>query len=161
MTYYARGVAHAARLEAPMAIAALDTVRAVLSVTEDPIGKAVLGIASAALAGEIAYRAGDLATAEVRFREAVEGEDGLLYMEPPHWYYPVRHSLGAVLLAQGRAADAEQVYRQDLARFPENTWSLHGLEASLRAQGRAGDADAVRARIGRLGGDLLLMTSRL
>jgi hypothetical protein len=36
-------------------------------------------------------------------------EDGLSYMEPPYWHYPICHSLGAALLAAGRATDAEVV----------------------------------------------------
>jgi Flp pilus assembly protein TadD len=54
----------------------------------------------------------------------------------------VRQELGAVLLAAGRPAEAEEAYRQDLERFPDNGWSLHGLAASLRAQGRTAEADA-------------------
>jgi hypothetical protein len=65
-----------------------------------------------------------------------------------------------VLLAQGRAPDAELLYRQDLKRFPENTWALHGLQAALRAQGKTVEADAVTPRIAALGGDVALTGSR-
>ena len=34
----------------------------------------------------------------------------------------------------GRFADAEEVYREDLRRLPENGWSLYGLAESLKAQ---------------------------
>jgi hypothetical protein len=51
-----------------------------------------------------------------------------------------------VLLSAGRAAEAEDAFRQDLQRFPENGWSLRGLELSLREQGRTAEADVVRAR---------------
>jgi tetratricopeptide (TPR) repeat protein len=70
-------------------------------------------------------------------------------MEPPPWYYPVRQSLGAVLLEAGRAKEAEAVYREDLKRYPENGWSLFGLAKSLRAQGRAADAVKVEHRFRR------------
>jgi tetratricopeptide (TPR) repeat protein len=157
---YARGVAHAARGETDDARAELAQVRAALDATDDELGRAILDIAQHALAGEIDFRSGDLSGAEAHFRAAMEIEDGLLYMEPPHWYYPIRHSLGAVLLAAGRAADAEAMYRQDLARFPENTWSLTGLAASLRAQGRDGQADELEQRRTRLGGDVQIVASR-
>jgi Putative Zn-dependent protease, contains TPR repeats len=52
---------------------------------------------------------------------------------------PVRHSLGAVLMKQQRFAEAEQVYRDDLARLPENGWSLLGLAESLRKQKKNAD----------------------
>jgi predicted Zn-dependent protease len=55
----------------------------------------------------------------------------------------VRQSLGAVLLQLGRPADAERVYREDLARNPGNGWSLFGLAQSLRAQGKTEDAAQV------------------
>lgn len=160
MSQYARGVAYAARDDDGQARIALDTVRAILAATEDELSRAVLDIARHALEGEIAFRAGELAAAEAHFRQAQSIEDGLLYMEPPHWYYPVRHSLGAVLLAQGRAAEAQQAYEQDLARFPENAWSLAGLQQSLRAQGRTADADALNSRIAALGSDVQLTASR-
>jgi tetratricopeptide (TPR) repeat protein len=161
LTQYARGVAHAAKGDAAQARAALDTVRAIVAATKDPLGHTVLDIANHALAGEVAARTGDARGGETHFRQALALEDGLLYMEPPHWYYPIRHSLGALLLSQGRAREAEPVFRKDLERFPENTWGLNGLEASLRAQGKTAEADAIDARIAKLGGDVQLSSSRL
>ena len=37
-------------------------------------------------------------------------------------------------MKQQRFAEAEQVYRDDLARLPQNGWSLLGLAESLRKQ---------------------------
>jgi predicted Zn-dependent protease len=48
----------------------------------------------------------------------------------------VRHSLGAVLMKQQRSAEAEQVYRDDLPRLPENGWSLPGLAESCGRKGK-------------------------
>jgi TolA-binding protein len=39
-------------------------------------------------------------------------------------------------MRNGRYAEAEQVYRDDLARLPDNGWALFGLAQSLRAQGK-------------------------
>ena len=64
--------------------------------------------------------------------EAVRLEDQLPYTEPPAWWRPARHVLGAVLLDAGRPAEAEAVYREDLRRNPENGWALLGLSRSLR-----------------------------
>jgi tetratricopeptide (TPR) repeat protein len=66
---------------------------------------------------------------------AVKIQDGLPYMEPPYWYYPVRQTLGAALLQTGRAKDAEAVFREDLKQHPRDGWSLYGLARSLDAQG--------------------------
>jgi hypothetical protein len=57
----------------------------------------------------------------------------------------VRHSLGAVLLAANRPKDAEKVYREDLARLPENGWSLYGLSQALKSQ-NSPETAAVEAR---------------
>src|SRR4051795_11927370 len=69
-------------------------------------------------------------------QEALKMEDALKYDEPPAWMIPIRHSLGANLMKAGRFAEAEEVYREDLRRLPENGWSLYGLAESLRAQNK-------------------------
>jgi hypothetical protein len=73
-------------------------------------------------------------------------EDNLIYDEPPAWYHPIRLELGAVRLAQGKAAEAEKLYREDLKHWPNNGWSLHGLAASLRAQGKTAESDKIEAQ---------------
>jgi tetratricopeptide (TPR) repeat protein len=150
MAHYARGVAHAAKAQWPEAHAALDTVTAINAATpEGAEGKTALSIAVHALSGEIATRRGDLEAGITHFREAATIEDRGLYFEPPKWYYPIRHSLGAALLKARRPAEAEKVYRVDLRRFPENGWSLFGLAQALRAQKKHSEADAVEARFRR------------
>jgi hypothetical protein len=51
-----------------------------------------------------------------------------------------------MLLAAKRDKDAEQAFRQDLVRYPNNGWSLHGLAEALRAQGRTREANVVAAK---------------
>ena len=89
-------------------------------------------------------------------------QDSFNYIEPPQWYYSVRHSLGAVLLRHGQAAEAERVYREDLKKFPENGWALFGLMKALEAQGKSADAKAVEARFRKAwaGSDVTLTASR-
>jgi tetratricopeptide (TPR) repeat protein len=104
----------------------------------------VLELAGHVLAGELAgaRHQPDEQLAEL---EAAAGlQDDLPYTEPP-WSFPIRHYLGAALLAAGRPAEAEAVYREDLRQHPDNGWSLFGLAESLRAQGDApAAADAQR-----------------
>lgn len=109
----------------------------------------VLQLAANVLAGEMAARAGDTASAERLLRAAVAEQDTHWFTEPPPWYFPVRHALGAVLLQARRPADAEQVYREDLARNPGNGWALLGLAQSLRAQNKTAEASDVDARFKR------------
>jgi cytochrome c-type biogenesis protein CcmH/NrfG len=73
-------------------------------------------------------------------------EDALTYGEPPEWSVPVRQELGMMLLRLNRAAEAEQAFREDLKRFPDNGWSLHGLALALRRQERSEEADRVESR---------------
>ena len=147
MVYYARSVALAAKGRRTDASAALDSLRAIAAgVTASP-HKEVLQIAVEALLGEIHARRGLTEGAIRHFRAAMAIEDGLSYMEPPYWHYPIRHSLGAALLSASRAAEAEAVYREDLKRFPENGWSLFGLRQGLAAQGKTAEADEVARRL--------------
>jgi tetratricopeptide (TPR) repeat protein len=83
----------------------------------------VLNVAVEVLAGEIEARRGHAAQAVAHLERGVELEDAMRYNEPSDWLYPMRHSLGAVLLATGQAPKAETVYREDLRRNPENGWA--------------------------------------
>jgi len=153
MWHYARGLALAARERLDEATSEQDKVAA--SAADMPPERivdvnipagALLRLASNALAGEIAARRGQTDDAVHHLEEAIRIQDGLPYTEPPPWYYPVRQSLGAVLLATGRAAEAEAVYREDLQRNPENGWSLYGLAQSLRARKAEQEAAVIEER---------------
>ena len=158
---YARGVAFAATGRFAEAEAELAGVREAGPKVPAGWPSTVVEIADHALQGEIAARRGDHDAAIEHLREAARLEDGLAYTEPPYWHRPVRHALGAVLLKAGRAAEAESVYREDLARFPENGWSLTGLAASLEAQGKTAEAAEARERLARAweGSDVELTAS--
>jgi tetratricopeptide (TPR) repeat protein len=69
-----------------------------------------------------------------KWKRAVVMQDGLVYDEPPAWYYPVRESLGAALLQSGDAAGAEVIFREGMRRSPNNGRMLFGLLESLKAQ---------------------------
>ena len=101
--------------------------------------EALLAVAIPMVEGEILIAEGKIDSGIEQLRAAVQKEDALKYDEPPGWLIPVRHSLGAVLMKQQRFAEAEQVYRDDLARLPENGWSLLGLAESLRKQKKNAD----------------------
>ena len=103
----------------------------------------LLALAQHMTEGEILIRENKLEAGIAELREAIKLEDALKYDEPPGWLIPIRHSLGATLMRNGRYAEAEQVYREDLTRLPDNGWSLYGLTESLRAQNK--NADEVTA----------------
>ena len=64
----------------------------------------------------------------------------ILADEPPEWIQPVRHTLGAALLRAGRPDVAEEVYREDLVRYPGNGWALFGVARSFDQQGNRRNA---------------------
>jgi len=95
---------------------------------------AVVSLATHMLEGEILVAEKKLDAGLAELQLAVKEEDVLKYDEPPAWMIPVRHSLGALLLKMRRFAEAEQIYREDLARLPDNGWSLFRLAETLRQQ---------------------------
>ncbi|HEX6014739.1 MAG TPA: hypothetical protein VFY87_23695 [Geminicoccaceae bacterium] len=101
--------------------------------------KEVLTIAGKVVDGQIARAGGDHA-AEVALREAAALQDGLPYMEPPFWYYPVRQTLGAALLDAGKAEEAAQA----LLAAPNNAYALHGLMQAQQAMGDTAGAAATQ-----------------
>ena len=103
----------------------------------------VLPIARAMLEGELAFREGRLDDAWSALERGIEAEDRLIYDEPPGWMLPVRHAMGALLMAARKHAEAERLYREDLQRHPGNTWSLIGLQKALVAQNRSSEATEV------------------
>ncbi len=106
--------------------------------------EAILGVVTPMVEGEILIREGKLDEGFKELHAAVQQEDTLRYDEPPGWLIPVRHSLGASLMQAGRFAQAEEVYRADLSRSPENGWALFGLAQSLRKQAK-NDEEAAAA----------------
>lgn len=101
----------------------------------------VLGMVSHLLAGQLAS---DVDQAVSHLRQAAAAQDALKYDEPEPWPWSVRETLGAVLLKAGRAAEAEQVFREDLALNPGSGRTLFGLMKSLEAQNRGPEARLVQ-----------------
>ncbi|HEU4531955.1 MAG TPA: tetratricopeptide repeat protein [Steroidobacteraceae bacterium] len=155
--HYARGMALSAKGDANGARQELDKVRTLaqdpklpaITVSVRNNGKQLVDIAAKVLEGDIAARARRYGDAIAALTQAVALEDKLGYNEPEDWHMPTRHMLGAVLLDAGKAAEAEKVYRDELAHHTENGWSLKGLALSLRAQGKEQEAAAVEQRFQR------------
>jgi tetratricopeptide (TPR) repeat protein len=151
MTHYARGVAFAAAGDVAAAQAERDAFAE--AVTRVPETRTlfnntcvdILAVAGAMLDGELEYRRGNVDAAFAHLRRSVELDDSLPYDEPWGWMQPTRHALGALLLEQGRVAEAEVVYRADLGlddtlpracQHPGNVWSLHGYHECLMRLGK-------------------------
>ena len=118
--------------------------------------QSILSVAEAMLDGELAYHKGDYETAFAHLRQAVERDDSLEYVEPWAWMHPPRHALAALLAEQGRYAEAEAIYRDDLglthgiqrcAQHPRNVWALHGLAECLQVRRAAEELEAIRGEL--------------
>ena len=106
----------------------------------------LLMIAELILDGEIDVSRERFDEGIAKLDRAVRLEDSLLYNEPPDWYFPVRHLLGAALMEAGRPEEAEVVYWRDLRKNRENGYALFGLSESLAAQGKSEAAAAILSR---------------
>ncbi|WP_394834815.1 hypothetical protein LVJ94_50795 [Pendulispora rubella] len=102
--------------------------------------KLVMAVALRMSEASVAKARGNAAEEIRLLTEAVAKEDTLAYDEPADWFFPARHVLGAALLKNGKAAQAEVVYREDLRRNPKNGWALFGLSQALRAQKKTKEA---------------------
>jgi tetratricopeptide (TPR) repeat protein len=151
--HYSRALAYAATRDLASADREQQAFRAsVAAIPRDtPVGTLnrtgpVFDIAAAVVDARIATAKGDRASAIARWKAAVDVQDKLYYDEPPAWYYPVRESLGAALLQDGQAAEAERIFRRDLELNPGNGRSLFGLWRSLDAQKKSADAAAAKSK---------------
>lgn len=115
--------------------------------------KTLLTIAEEIVQGELAYAGGLTLEGLAHLERAVRLEDSLRYNEPPDWYFPVRHFLGAMLLDAGRPNEAEVIYAADLQKNPNNGYALFGLKKALEQQGRQQDASAIGERFDRTWAD--------
>lgn len=149
--HYARGIAFVAenkldraRLELSMVkTLATDSDLKNITVWEINDAQSVLSIAALVLEGELEGKAKNYEASIALFEKAIALETSLNYNEPSDWHYPVRQSLGAVLLDAKQYSAAEQVYLADLAVFPKNGWSLYGLQQALLGQGKKQKAKAI------------------
>jgi tetratricopeptide (TPR) repeat protein len=132
--HYARGLAFAAKAQYDSARAAHDSLAAITSAIDPELfaslnpGKSILAIAERHLSAEIAARQGKTDEALATLKEGIALEDELTYDEPAGWYLPLRQPYAALLLTAGKPKEAVQAYREDLARYPNNVWSVKGLQ---------------------------------
>ncbi|MBL8235103.1 MAG: tetratricopeptide repeat protein, partial [Bryobacterales bacterium] len=145
--HYARALAYHAkgdRAAATREQAAFEKMRSGLpsdAIFINNKGATILLLASEVLKANLALDADSIA----HWKKAVEVQDGLVYDEPPPWYFPAREGLGSALFRMGRYAEAEKVFRDELDRTPRSGRLLYGLHQALLKQGKVADAIWVKA----------------
>jgi tetratricopeptide (TPR) repeat protein len=144
MWQYARGIARIKAGDLPGATAEAEQLEQTARTADLTFlesggvpGKSVVAIAGHVLRGRIAETDTDFKGAIAEYEAAIALQDQLPYMEPPFWYYPVRQSLGELLLKAGRPQDAVEEFEASLEQVPNNASVLDGL---LRAQRLIEDA---------------------
>jgi len=163
--HFARGLALAAKRRIVQSQAELDALRAETALAPaaasfdgppdvqhvlDKITKSIdayyLKISAAILGSRIAEAQRRMPEAIDLMRTAVKLQDEMPYSEPPPWFYPIRESLGALLLRRGSPAESEAVFRENLRRSPNDPRALLGLSAALQVEGRKTEAATQKAR---------------
>jgi len=169
--HYARSMAFIAKSnlsEAEKEIAELESYRGNKTIDELLIwgfnsAGILVNIASEVARGELEAKKKNYSAAISHLKQAVEYEYSLIYDEPPTWFYPCRQNLGAVLIEAGKFAEAEKVYRENLAEIPENGWGLFGLHQALLKQGKNDEANKVEKKFNEAWkyADIALTSSRI
>jgi tetratricopeptide (TPR) repeat protein len=151
MWHYARGVAYAAEKNAAAAGQEADAIARLKTSDWSALAAGgipaadILELARQVVLARIALAENKLEAARDAFAQAAKLQDQLTYSEPPHWYYPVRQSLGAVLVRLGKLDEAAEAFRASLVQSPNNGWALFGLGEVYRRTGeRAAAAEATR-----------------
>lgn len=144
---YARGVAFAQGGNLDSARAQVAEIEKIMNTADYSAftawgipAKDVARIAAHVVRARIAQNSKDLDGAIRELQAAVAIQDTLPYMEPPYWYYPVRQTLGAMLLLKGDAQAARDAFRDSLSKTPNNAWSLYGLKTTFERQGMKAEA---------------------
>ena len=149
--HYARGEAFAARGDVAGVVAEAAALKAMKLAPADAANLPHVTVAVGVLSGRAEMLQGrpDLAASSYAQAAAVQETAFGKSFDPPPWWYPVRRSQAAALLAAGRDAEAVAAAEKSLAGWPADGLALRVLgeaQAKLgRAAGARRDRDAARS----------------
>jgi tetratricopeptide (TPR) repeat protein len=129
-----------------------------------PQGEAMITVARAVLDGRAAMLTGRWKDAAAAYRRAADLQEKTLAgdADPPAWWYPVRRSLAAALLADGDPVAAETEVRRALDRWQDDPVGLAILSGAAARAGRDAESLALRSFArSRWSGDLASVTPAL
>lgn len=144
MRHYGRGEALARRGDA----AGVRAEAAKIRPSGHKMLKAQMEIAREVLLGRADMLEGRHRSAAKHFRKAADRQDKVLgtHGDPPIWWYPVRRSLAAALLADGRPNPAMEEARAVLEHWKDEPMTLLVLARAEAAMGRTAAADEATAK---------------
>ena len=155
MRLYARGEALARKGDAAGVKAEAAAIAALLAgpdgrgLGSKPV-EALVGVAQGVLEGRAAMLEGRHADAAARFRAAMTAQETAGFgSDPPPFWYPVRRSLAAALLASGDAAGARLQLLASLREWPRDPLALYALSKAEAALGRPAEAATYLEAAGR------------
>ncbi len=155
MWRYARGEAYARKGDAAgvrQELALVKVTAADLKPFDDfrSTAQAMVDVANLVLTGRAAMIEGKPAAAAQAYRKAAELQDAKLrtVSDPPIWWYPVRRSLAAALLEQGKADEAAAEASRALKGWPNDPVTLAVLAQAEKklGDGKAADLHIAQAR---------------
>ncbi|MEN0051294.1 MAG: hypothetical protein AAF806_29790 [Bacteroidota bacterium] len=125
--------------------------------------ESILQIAEKVLEGELEASKGNYESSIRLLKEGVVLEDALSYIEPPDWFFSVRHHLGAVQIEAGQHEVALSTYLEDLDKLPKNGWALHGMKQAYAAMGKGIEQAATEEQLKSIWGeaDIKITSSRI
>jgi tetratricopeptide (TPR) repeat protein len=127
-------------------------------------GEALVEVAQRVLEGRAAMLAGDPRAAAAAYLAGMRRQDGAHFnSDPPSFWYPVRRSVAAALLAQGDSLGAERQLTASLEGWPNDPLALYLLAKAQRALGKPADAarSLSRAKAGWVGDIEAMPLSRI
>lgn len=146
MRHYARGEALARQGDAAGVRAEAQAIAAILEGPDAPqLGsrpvQSLLGIARYVLEGRAAMLAGNYTAAAAAYRTAMERQLSSGFgSDPPMFWYSVRRSLGAALLAAGEHQSAREQLLASLRTWPNDPLALYALSRAETGLGYTGAA---------------------
>jgi hypothetical protein len=152
LRHYARGEALARQGDSAGVRA---EARAIAAILDGPQAAALGGpgrvhlaaVARHVLEGRAAMLAGDLPAAEAAYRAAMGRQIAARFgMDPPLWWYSVRRSLAAALIARGEHGSAKAQLLASLEHWPNDPLALLAL---ARAEEGLGNREAAAAALAR------------
>ncbi|HWT14033.1 MAG TPA: hypothetical protein VN231_14865 [Allosphingosinicella sp.] len=156
--HYARGEAMARRSDAAAVRAEARAIAALREGTDapslGPYGTPLVEVLQLVLEGRAAMLAGDHGSAAAAYRKAMDRQLAANFgNDPPLFWYSVRRSLAAALLAGGDAEGARDQLFASLRRWPNDALALYALSLAERRIGNSASADRnlARARAGWVG----------